>query len=127
MTKIVDDKKTKNKKKQAKHNHSKQNKTLSSNLTFTTTVIGSCQNVLYRYSASYSLELKVVDKLTKINKIDFSMECFTVDFREILPNTLKFGFLIVGWALAITSRHFRDFLIISYFPKIVSLKWFGNS
>lgn len=96
MTKIVDDKKTKNKKKQAKHNHSKQNKTLSSNLTFTTTVIGSCQNVLYRYSASYNLELKVVDKLTKINKIDFSMECVKADFFKFYQKASKFDFW-GGW------------------------------
>ena len=87
MTKIVDDKKTKNKKKQAKHNHSKQNKTLSSNLTFTTTVIGSCQNVLYRYSASYNLELKVVDKLTKmVHLACYTKEVTAMEYAKLFVN-----------------------------------------
>ena len=40
-----------------------------------------------------NLPQKVVDKLTKLSKIDFSMECFTADFFcEILPKASKFGF-----------------------------------
>ena len=111
MTKILDDKETKNKKKQANHNHSKQKKTLSSNLTFTTTVIGSYQNVLYRYSASYNLELKVVDKLTKINKIDFSMECLTVDFLRDFTKHLKIWFFDSGLG---TCHHIQAFQGFSY-------------
>ena len=40
-------------------------------------------------------------------------------FCEFLPKISKFGFCAASWVLAIRSKHFRDFLEISYFLKIV--------
>ena len=42
------------------------------------------------------------------------------------PDTSKFGFWVDGWVLVIKSKHFEDFPKISYFPKMLSLKSFGN-
>ena len=39
----------------------------------------------------------------------------------------KFGFWLDDWLLAIKSKHLRDFLEVSYFPKVLSLNSFGNS
>ena len=77
---------------------------------------------------NHNLGQKVGDKFTKLSKISFFMECFTNDFlRFFTEKTSKFGFQVGGWVLAITCRHVRDFLEISSFPKILSVKSFGNS
>ena len=48
---------------------------------------------------------------------------FAIFYRK----TSEFGFSVDGWKLAIKPKHFRDFLEISWIPKILSLKSFGNS
>ena len=61
-----------------------------------------------------NLGQRVGDKLTKLSKIGFSMECFTADFFAIFfQKKSKFGFWLGGWVLAIKSKHFRDILEIS--------------
>ena len=52
------------------------------------------------------------------------MECFTTDFNG---KASKFDFWVGGWVATIKSKHFRDFLEISWFPKFLSLKSFENS
>ena len=54
----------------------------------------------------YNLGQKIVEKLSKLNKIGFSMESFTTDF----PQFFKFSILVTGCVLAINSKQFRDFL-----------------
>ena len=55
-------------------------------------------------------------------------------FKIFYQNTSKFGFwahgfwvLEDGWVLTIKSKHLKDFFEISLFPKILSIKLFGNS
>ena len=48
-------------------------------------------------------------------------------FAFFYRKTWKFGFWVDGSVLAIKSKHFRDFLEISWFPKILILKEFNNS
>ena len=47
-----------------------------------------------------------------------SLECFTADFSWLLAQKSSFGFWVVGWVLAIKSKHFKDSLEISQFPTI---------
>ena len=52
---------------------------------------------------------------------------FSFCFQEIFAGIKKKSFLQKNWALgcySMKSRHFSD---ISYFSRILSLKWFGNS
>ena len=57
---------------------------------------------------------KVADKLMKLSKIGFSMQCFTADFLQFFTKKIsKFGFWLDGWVLAIKSKNFEDFLEIS--------------
>ena len=52
--------------------------------------------VLRRHSFSkYNLGQGVGDKLTKLSKIGFSMECFTADFLQFF--TKKCQYLAFGW------------------------------
>ena len=46
-------------------------------------------------SAKYNLGQKVGDKLTKLSKVGFSMECFTADFLQFF--TKKCQNLAFGW------------------------------
>ena len=48
-------------------------------------------------------------------------------FAIFYQKVSKFGFWLDGWVVAIRSERFRDFLEISQFPRILSLKSFGNS
>ena len=68
---------------------------------------------------SYNLGQNIVDKFTKLNKINFSTECRTYDFCNFLAQLSKFIFCVAGWVLSINSKHFKDFLEISYFSKIL--------
>ena len=43
-----------------------------------------------------SLGQNIVDKLMKLSKVDFSIECFTVDFLQFSRPTVKIYFL--GWS-----------------------------
>ena len=43
-----------------------------------------------------SLGQNIVDKLMKLSKVDFSIECFTVDFLQFFRKTVKIYFL--GWS-----------------------------
>ena len=47
-----------------------------------------------------------------------SLECLTADFSWLLSQMSRFGFWVVGWVLAIKSKHFKDFLDISQFRTI---------
>ena len=40
-----------------------------------------------------NLEQKLVDKLTKLSKTGFTMECFTADFYDFLQKNVKIWFL----------------------------------
>ena len=64
----------------------------------------------------HSLGQGVVDKLTKLSKIDFSVECFTAYFFSIFyRKTSKFDIWRGEWELAIKSKYSRIFLEIFYF------------
>ena len=64
----------------------------------------------------HSLGQGVVDKLTKLSKIDFSVECFTAYFFSIFyRKASKFDIWRGEWELAIKSKYSRIFLEIFYF------------
>ena len=65
------------------------------------------------FNVFYSLEQKVRDKFTKLSKIGFSMECFTVDILQFL-NKKRQNFTF-GWTAGYSPLN----------P--LSLKSFGNS
>ena len=52
--------------------------------------------ILENVSIKYNIGQKVVDKFTKLSKKGFSMECFTADFCNFLPITIKI-WLLGGW------------------------------
>ena len=52
----------------------------------------------------HNLGQKVGDKLAKLSKTGFSMECFTAGFLQFFIKKRQ------DLALAIKSRHFSDFL-----------------
>ena len=64
----------------------------------------------------HSLGQGVVDKLTKLSKIDFSVECFTAYFffSIFYRKVSKFNFWLGEWELAIKSKYSRVFLEIFY-------------
>ena len=70
---------------------------------------------MLNYFEVYIPGLKFVDKLTKLSKISFSMECFSSDF---LVEMSKFAFRVADWLLSIKCKHFGGFLEIFYFPNI---------
>ena len=71
---------------------------------------------------------KVWRQTHKVKQKRFLHGMFYSSFFAIFyQKTLKFGFRVDGWVLTIKSKYFRDFPGISYFPKILSLKSFGNS
>ena len=47
-------------------------------------------------------------------------------FATFYQKTSNFCFWVDGWVLAMKSKYFMDFLKISEFPKILSLKSFSN-
>ena len=49
------------------------------------------------------------------------IKIFTI-FTIFNQKTSKFGSWVNGWVLTIKSKHFKNFLETSYFPKILSLK-----
>ena len=67
----------------------------------------------------------LVDKFSKQGKIGFSMKCSKRDFFQF-SRAPKKTFSSVCQALSFISQHFRDFVEISLFPKILSFKLFGN-
>ena len=69
----------------------------------------------------YNLGEKVVDKLMKLSKKDCLWDVLQLIFYKILPES-KFSFWVVGYILTTKSNHFRDFLLISCFPKILNLR-----
>ena len=69
----------------------------------------------------YNLEEKVGDKLMKLSKKDCLWDVLQLIFHKILLES-RFSFWVVGCLLTTKSSHFRDFLIISCFPKIVNLR-----
>ena len=54
-------------------------------------------------------------------KLVFLWNVLQVVFGNFLARMSKFVLLVARWALAIKSKHFSDFLEISYIPKIFSL------
>ena len=65
-------------------------------------------------SQVYNLGQRVGDKLTKLSKIHFSMECSTADFLGFF--TKKRQNLVFDWTAGYSpskSKQFRDFLEIS--------------
>ena len=48
-----------------------------------------------KFQKNYNVGQKVGDKFTKLSKIDFSMECFTVDFLQFFAK--KRQNLALGW------------------------------
>ena len=61
-------------------------------------------------TVTYKYGQKIVDKVTKLHKICFSLECFTADFRKFLAQLSNFGFWVADWGLDINFKLFRDFL-----------------
>ena len=55
------------------------------------------------------------------------MECFTADFLRVLSESVKIWPLGVRLGTRHQCQAFKDFLEISYIPKILSLKLLGNS
>ena len=86
----------------------------------------SLKNILKQ--SCHNLEQKVGDKFTKVSKTDFSMECFTADFMQCFISKYVKIWLSGG---RLGTRHqaqtVQGFLKIFCFPKILSLKSFGNS
>ena len=62
---------------------------------------------------NYNLGQNIVDKFTKISKINFSMEYFIVDLLQCSSKTVKIYLWEVGWKLTINFKHFKDFRKIS--------------
>ena len=54
-----------------------------------------------------------VERFKKPSKKDFFIEYFRVDFCQLSCTNVKVVHRVVGWVLAIKSKHFRDFLEIS--------------
>ena len=63
------------------------------------------------------LGLTIIDKFMELNKIDFSMKCFTADCSQFLAQLPKFTFWMADYVLTINSKYFRDFLENSKFLK----------
>ena len=63
----------------------------------------------------------IVDNFTKIKKIAFSLQYSASGFRNFLEQMLKFALLETGLVLVIKFKHFRNFLQIPYFPKVLRL------
>ena len=79
----------------------------------------------WNFVSSDNLGQKVGDKLTKLSKIGFSMECFTADFLQLF--TKKCQNLAFGWTTGYLLSNPSMSGIFWKFPKILSLKSFGNS
>ena len=64
---------------------------------------------------TYNLGQKVGDKLTKLSKIGFSMECFTADFCDFLQKNVKIwlsvGRLGTRYQIQAFQRFSGNFLI----------------
>ena len=73
----------------------------------------------------YNLGQKVGDKLMKLSKIGFPMECFTADFLRFF--TKKRQNLAVGWTAEYSPSNPSISGIFLKFPNFLSLKSFGNS
>ena len=58
----------------------------------------------------YNIGLTIVDKLTKLTKIGFPMECFTADYSQFSIKIVKISLLGGRLVLTINSKHFRSFL-----------------
>ena len=58
-------------------------------------VVAFFHSIFYETCITYNLGQKVRDKLTKLSKIGFSMECFTADFLRFF--TKKCQNLAFGW------------------------------
>ena len=65
---------------------------------------------------------KILNKSAKLSNIDFSGL-----FYSWFSCCWNFPFWWPADHFPIISLHFRDFLEISYFPKVLSLRSFGNS
>ena len=55
----------------------------------------------------YSIGQNIVDRVMKLSKIGFSMECFTASHKGI-----KISLQMSGRALDFNSKHFGDFFEI---------------
>ena len=65
----------------------------------------------------YNLGQKFGDKLTKLNKIGFSMECFTADFFRFFPE--KRQNLAFGWTAGFSPSNPRISGIFLKFPNFL--------
>ena len=74
---------------------------------------------------SYNLGQKSADKLTKLSKIGFSMECFTADFLPFY--TKKRENLACGCTAGYSPSNPSISGIFWKFPNFLGLKSFGNS
>ena len=77
------------------------------------------------------LRKNIVEKTTKLSNLDFPKECFTDDFLQFASTLSK---VVLGWPaeyFLFNFMHFRGFLEILDYRKILSLKSFrtcsGNS
>ena len=80
------------------------------------------------FAAALNLGQKFLDKFTILSQIGFSMEWFTAHFLRFF--TKKRQNLAFGWQAGFSPSNpsiLGIFFKISKFPKILSLKLFGNS
>ena len=68
-------------------------------------------------SQVYNLEQRVGDKLTKLSKIHFSMECFTADFLGFF--TKKRQNLVFGWTAGYSPSNPSNSGIFLKFPNFL--------
>ena len=65
---------------------------------------------------------KYCRRIHEMSKIGFSMDCFTAYFSQFSWLLSKFALWVACWVLGIYFQHFMEFLEVSWFPEIFSLK-----
>ena len=72
-------------------------------------------------SILYNLGQNIFDQFTKLSKIGFSRERFSREslvFAIFLHNGQNLSFVWTAWLLMINSKHFKNFVKISWLPTI---------
>ena len=69
----------------------------------------------------------ILDKLEKLSKTEQDKKVWYLLLHIFWLLQPKFNFLNGDWALTYVSTQIWDYLNISLFPKILSVKSFGNS
>ena len=101
-------------------------------LLFSSYIISRCFNNFRHCKRSlnakkYFTQKNIVGKCKKTSKVGFSMEWFMADFCQISGLTANITFQVSCWKITFSSKHFGDFLEISLFSKIMSLRSLRNA